>query len=214
MKALVIGATGATGKDLVEVLLRDDAYSAVVTFVRKASGQQHAKLTEHVVDFSRPADYAHWISGDVLFSCLGTTLKAAGSKEKQWEIDFEIPARFAEIAKQHEVSSCVLVSALGASAKSKIFYSRMKGELEDSILSRGFGQCVIFRPGILERPDSDRFGEKMAVNVIKFFNRIGLLKSHRPLPTRILAMKLAEAPKALSTGITYISKDQIFSIFE
>ncbi len=211
MKALIIGATGATGKDLVDELLWDNDYETVTIFVRKATGKQHSKLIEHVVDFSRPDDYVSLIVGDVLFSCLGTTLKVAGSKEKQWKIDFDIPLKFAELARQNNVSTFVLVSALGASAKSKIFYSRMKGELEDRILGLDFKKCIIFRPGLLERPDTDRLGEKFALNILGFFNGLGMFRKHRPLPTRILAQKLAKAPKSQPEGITYIEKDKIFS---
>lgn len=212
MKAIVIGATGATGKDLVDQLLSDNSYEVVTIFVRTATGKNHIKLIEHVIDFSKPDDYKGLISGDVFFSCLGTTLKAAGSKDNQLKIDLEIPSKFAEVAKQNQVSSCVLVSALGASSESKIFYSRMKGKLEDRILELRFKQTVIFRPGVLERPDTDRFGEKAAVHLVRFFNSLGLFKSHRPLPTHILAQKLAKAPKALPEGITYIEKDKIFSM--
>ncbi|TKC05884.1 NAD(P)H-binding protein [Pedobacter frigoris] len=211
MKALIIGATGATGRDLVDELLWDSDYEAVTIFVRKPTGKVHSKLIEHVVDFSKPDVYAGLITGDVFFSCLGTTLKAAGSKENQWKIDFDIPAKFAALARQNNVSSFVLVSALGASAKSKIFYSKMKGELEDRILELDFKKCIVFRPGLLERPDTDRLGEKVALNVLGFFNRLGMFRQHRPLPTKILAQKLAKAPKSQPDGVTYVEKDKIFS---
>ena len=103
MKALIIGATGATGKDLLNVLLQDAGYKEVVIFVRQASGIVQAKLTEIVTDFDDIEAVSENINGDVWFSCLGTTLKAAGSKDKQWQVDYEIPAKFAEIAKQNGV---------------------------------------------------------------------------------------------------------------
>ena len=121
MKALVIGATGATGKDLVDVLLADTDYTEVVIFVRRPSGVAHAKLVEVITDFEKLPDSADHIKADVWFSCLGTTLKAAGSKDKQWQIDYDIPATFAEIAKRNGVPKAVLLSAYGASAKSKVF---------------------------------------------------------------------------------------------
>ena len=81
MKAIIIGATGATGELLVDELLRGTAYTTVTIFVRRPTGKQNPKLVEHVVDFSKIDSYKDLIVGDVLFSCLGTTLKAAGSKE-------------------------------------------------------------------------------------------------------------------------------------
>ena len=211
MKALIIGATGATGECLVSELLADEAYQHVVIFVRRPTGRKHVKLVEHVVDMSKPESFADLLHGDVFFSCLGTTLKAAGSKENQWKIDFEIPAKFAEIAQQNKVSTCVIVSAYGASRDSRIFYSRMKGELEERIVGLAFNQTVIFKPGILKRPGSDRIGEKIAVKAIEFFNKLGILRSQRPLPTELLAQKLAKAPKLKSAGLKYVEKDEIFA---
>ena len=94
MKALIIGATGATGKDLVNTLLQDAFYTEVIIFVRRSGGIVHSKLKEVITDFDNLAAVAELITGDILFSCLGTTLKAAGSKDKQWYIDYGIPLRF------------------------------------------------------------------------------------------------------------------------
>jgi uncharacterized protein YbjT (DUF2867 family) len=212
MKAIVIGATGATGKSLVNLLLTDPDYREVVIFVRKSTERQHAKLTEHVVDLAHPESFSGLVNGDVFFSCLGTTLKDAGSKENQWKIDVDIPAKFAAVAKRNNVTKCVLVSAYGASKSSKLFYSRMKGELEEIILELAFQQTIIFKPGILERPQSDRIGEKIAVRAIRFLNTLGLFQSQRPLPTDLLAEKLTKAPKASLSGVTFVEKEAIFSL--
>ena len=210
MKALVIGATGATGKDLVHVLLQDAFYSAVVIFVRRPSGIVHSKLKEIIIGFDNPDAIAGSISGDVLFSCLGTTLKAAGSKDKQWHIDYEIPFQFAEIAKRNGVAVMVLLSAYGASATSTVFYSKMKGKLEDAISGLMFTSCIIFRPGLLERKDTDRIGEKISAAVLHFLNRLKLARKFRPMPTKVLAEKLAKAPKVFSQGQHVIELDNIF----
>jgi uncharacterized protein YbjT (DUF2867 family) len=210
MKALIIGATGSTGKFLVEQLLEDQDYSSVVTFVRKSSGKEHPKLKEHIVNFENIDSFKDLITGDVLFSCLGTTLKAAGSKENQWKIDFDIPAAFAVAARQNDVKSFVLVSSYGASAQSSVFYSKMKGKLEDHIQALRFEQYIIFRPGPLVREDSDRLGEKIAVKVIRILNGIGLFKKFKPLPTPLLAEKLVKAPKTLTSGTTIVELERIF----
>ena len=89
MKALIIGATGATGKDLVTQLLADDTYSEVHCFVRKPLALSHPKLHDHVVNFDTPEAWADLLHGDVAFSCLGTTLAVAGSKEAQWRVDYD-----------------------------------------------------------------------------------------------------------------------------
>lgn len=212
MKALIIGATGATGKDLVEVLLNDPDYSQVVTFVRRASGRQHPKLVEVVTDFDRLEAVQGQVSGDVWFSCLGTTLKAAGSKENQWKIDYDIPMNFAAIAKRNGVPCAVLLSAYGASTSSSVFYSKMKGQLEEDIASLSFPRYIIFRPGLLLRKDTDRLGERVSAAVLKFVNSIGLFRRFRALPTRTLAEKLAKAPKVLTGGKQVVELDGIFGV--
>lgn len=209
MKALVIGATGATGKFLTEELLKDRDYEAVILFVRKPTGRHHPKLTEHVIDFSNVDFYRKEILGDVFFSCFGTTLKAAGSKEEQWKIDFDIPAQFASIANQNGVHSFVLVSSTGADSKSGVFYSKMKGKLEEKITELNFNQYIIFRPGPLLRECSDRTGEKIMVKTLRLLNSIGLLRKYKPLPAELLAEKLAKAPKILKDGITVIELEKI-----
>lgn len=167
MKALVIGATGATGELLVEALLADNDYTTVTIFVRKTTGKQNPKLTEHIINFSNIDTYKQLVVGDVLFSCLGTTLKAAGSKENQSKIDLDIPTTFAELARENGVSSFVLLSAYGASSESRVFYSQIKGKLEDKITELAFEQYIIFRPGLLLRANTDRFGERIMGNILK-----------------------------------------------
>lgn len=210
MKALVIGATGATGKDLVDVLLRNADYTEVVAFVRRSSGRSDPKLVEVITDFDRLEAVADSIRGDVWFSCLGTTLSAAGSRERQAHIDYEIPARFADIARKNGVSKAVILSAYGASATSKVFYSSLKGKLDEHIVQLGFDQCIIFRPGMLQRKDTDRWGERITNWVLKAVNGVGLIRKFRPLPTALLAEKLVKAPKVLAPGKHLIELDAIF----
>ena len=210
MKALIIGATGATGKDLVDVLLQDPDYTEVVIFVRRKSALIHPKLTEVVTDFEKLEEVTKHITGNVLFSCLGTTLSAAGSKDKQWHVDYEIPLNFAKIAKRNSVQKVVLLSAYGASPKSKVFYSKMKGELEEGFTNLSFDQCVIFKPGMLVRKDTDRTGEKLITPVLKLLNRLGLIRRFKPLSTTILAEKLAKAPKILPAGKHFVELEKIF----
>jgi len=211
MKALIIGATGATGKDLVGVLLNDPAYTQVVIFVRKPIGRTHPKLKEVITDFDKQEDVAEYIKGDVLFSCLGTTLQAAGSKEKQWHIDYDIPLRFATLAKQNGVKSMVLLSAYGASADSRVFYSKMKGKLEEAMAALSFAQYIIFKPGMLLRKDTDRLGERVTLRILIVLNGVGLLKRFRPLPTAVLAEKLAKAPQVSSVGTHVVELDKVFN---
>ena len=211
MIALIIGATGATGKDLVDQLLKDPDFTEVHAFVRKPININNSKLNVHVVDFENPVQWKELVKGDVAFSCLGTTLKNAGSKEAQRKIDVDYNANFAKNAKGNGVEDFVLVSAYGADRNSSMFYSKLKGELEQKVKELHFNQLTIFQPGMLERKNSDRFGEVAGAKVISFLNKFGLLQSQKPLPTHILAQAMVNASKIKSKGYSKIKLGNIFS---
>lgn len=210
MKAIIIGATGAVGKDLINILLKDDFYTVIVLFVRRKSGIRHRKITEIITDFSNLEKNSELITGDVLFSCLGTTLKAAGSKENQRYIDYSIPLKFAEIAKKNEIPKLVLLSAYGATTSSNVFYSRIKGELEEKIAELEFESFIIFKPGFLLRKNTDRKDELITAKILHFINSFGILRKFKPLSTAILAEKLVKASQVLSVGKHTIELQNIF----
>lgn len=214
MKALVLGATGATGKDLVQQLLQDKDFEEVDIFVRKPVDFQHEKLKTHVVDFNNFSQWQDMIKGDVAFSCLGTTLKDAGSKEAQRKVDFNYQYEFAKAAKENNVEDYILVSAYGANSRSKIFYSRMKGELENAVKQLHFNKITIFKPGLLERKNSERTGEVLGSRIIKFANKLGLFESQKPLPTEVLAKAMITSSKIKSNGYSSIKLGNIFCFAE
>ena len=205
MKAIVIGGSGATGKALINQLILDDSFSEIISFVRKHSTIKNQKLKEIIIDFEKLSDYKTDIIGNVAFSCLGTTLKAAGSKEAQWKIDYEYQLEFAKICKTNRIKTFVLVSSVGANSDSKIFYSKMKGCLENEIKKLNFKQLIIFQPPGLIRPNSDRKGEIFGIKVIQFFNTIGLFKNYKPLAVADLAKSMIQSTKQLPDG-TYTLK--------
>lgn len=210
MKALIIGGTGATGRDLMNVLLADPAYTRIVSFVRRSAGIVHPKLTEHIIDFNELDNFAAHMHGDVWFSCLGTTRKSAGSRDQQWRIDFELPLKFAHIARRNGVLRAVLLSSYGASSASGVHYLKIKGQLEEQIAGLMFEQYIIFRPGHLLRTNTDRPVERFTTGLLVLMNGFGLLQKYRALPTATLAQKLAKAPKVLASGVHVIELDEIF----
>ena len=193
MKMIVIGATGATGKSLLPLLAAHSEIERIDCFGRRHPDFSHQKLNSHQIDFSKPDNWREEVQGDVLFACLGTTLKAAGSKEAQWAIDYEANLEFAKVARQNGVNALVLVSASGANSASRLFYQRMKGELEQAIIALNFPHLIIFRPPLLIRPNSDRLGEKIAERIFRVLNRISMLKSQRPLAVEKLAQAMLKA---------------------
>ncbi len=189
--ALVIGATGATGTELVQQLMDDNQYTSVIVFSRRPLLVTNAKLTTHIVDFDNPQAWAHLVKGDVLFSALATTLKQAGSQKEQYKIDYTYQYQTAATAAANGVGKYVLVSAMGANAKSWLFYQRIKGALDNAASALPFKQIHIFRPGfLLRQPDKIRPMEKLGIAIIHFFNKLGLFKNQKPLPVEVLAQKM------------------------
>lgn len=212
MKALVIGATGATGKEIVQLLLNDPQYQQVTIFVRREVNFQHEKLKVHVIDFDTPETWSSLVSGNVLFSCLGTTLQAAGSKKAQWKIDYDYQYAFAQSASTNAVSTYVLISASNANPDSFFFYSKMKGKLEVAVKALSFNKLIIVRPPILDRATSDRTMEVLGVKIIRFLNKLGLLQNQKPMTPVTLAKAMITAVTTLKPGIHSLENKAIVNI--
>ena len=212
MTAVIIGATGAVGKDLLQLLLNDDTFTEVRALVRKPLSLQHPKLQEHIVNFSEPQQWSPLVVADVAFSCLGTTLKQAGSKERQRQIDVQYNLDFAKAAAANGVKTFVLVSSVGANSHSSNFYLQIKGELEDAVKNLAFSSMNIFQPSVLKRKDSDRVGEKLSISVLNFFNTIGLFRRYQPLSTERLAEAMLTTAKAAQQWVNTFTGNKIHKI--
>lgn len=146
---MILGSTGLVGSLLLDLLLEDANYSEIRSLVRKPSGKNHTKLREAVIDFDRLEDHAALFDADDIFCCLGTTIKQAGSQEAFRRVDYEYPLKAAELAKKHGAKKYLIVTAMGSDAKSMIFYNRVKGELEESLMKLDIATLHIFRPSLL-----------------------------------------------------------------
>jgi len=188
--ANVIGANGLVGHSLVNKLLFHTEFEKVRIFVRRKTGVIHQNLEEQVIDFNQPDTWKHLVQGDVLFSTLGTTIKTAKTKENQYRVDFTYQYEFAKAAAENGVPTYVLVSSMGANPKSSVFYSRMKGELEEAVSKLKFSKLIIFRPSILDgNRQENRAGEKIGLIISRFLTRF-ILKKYRPTPIHILSSKM------------------------
>lgn len=193
LDSLVIGATGATGQEIVSQLLEDNSFNSISIFVRKNPNITHSKLKTYVIDFSKVEDFRDLIKGDVLFSCLGTTLRDAGSKDKQYLVDYTYQYEFAKIASENEVPNYSLVSSTGANENALFFYPKIKGKLEESIKKLPFKTIQIFQPPTLIRQKNlMRTSEKIGIKMFGILNYFGILKSQKPLPVSILAKVVVE----------------------
>ena len=154
--ALVFGATGLIGNYVVEQLCSDERYSRVLVFSRREVPLPCEKAELVLTDFEQLEAVADRISGQDLFMCLGTTLRTAGSKEKQRWIDQQLPLNVAAIASRNGVRNYLFVSSLGARATSGGFYLRLKGETEEALHQYTFVKRVLLRPSMLLGPRKER----------------------------------------------------------
>jgi len=212
LTANVIGATGLVGKALVQQLLNDERFEKVRIFVRRETGLKHPKLEQLIVDFGRSETWEKQLTGDVLFSALGTTLKQAGSKEKQWEIDYTFNLNFATKAKENGIENYVLVSSVGANAKSSLFYTKMKGELDEAVSKIGFRNLVILRPASLTGPrENRRLAEEISVPILNILTRF-MMKDYRPISDETVAKAMINATLRNTGGKTIYEGAEVFNL--
>lgn len=206
--ALVIGATGLVGAQLVRLLLDDKEYNKVKVFGRRTLDIQHPKLEEYIIDFETPDEWREKVKGDVLFSALGTTKAKAGSKERQYEIDYNYQYNTAVTAATNGVTDYVLVSAANANMNSSFFYPRIKGELEDAVSKLPFTTVSIIQPNLLygDRKEK-RTLENLGYYIFRGFNNIGLLKSRKPISAIEVAQAMLFAYKTNDTVKRYTGNE-------
>lgn len=210
--ALLIGATGLVGSNILRLLLGDDRYDTVLVFHRRATGISHPKLKEHVIDFDEPKKWKHLVTGDHLFSALGTTIKKAGSKDAQYKIDYTYQYEVARIASENGAQGYALVSSLGANADSSSFYPRIKGELDEAVQKLNFDQVLILRPSFLDgNRDEFRFGEKIGIMVAKVFCKIPGLKKYHPIKAEVVANAMIKGLNS-STNKQILEGEKIYTL--
>jgi uncharacterized protein YbjT (DUF2867 family) len=211
-KAILIGASGLTGQSLLNQLLQDEQFDTVVIFLRKELNITHKKLTQLCIDFNQLDTYKDLIKGDVVFCCLGTTIKIAGSQEAFKKVDFTYPTELAKIAKQNNVSTFCLQSSLGADSKSTNFYLKVKGETEDFIRQLNFVSFASFRPSMLLGNRTEfRLGEtigKIVMQVLSFAF-IGKLKRYKAIHVNQVASTMIKYAKSSKTGNVIIENEEM-----
>lgn len=210
--AIVIGATGLIGQHLLTQLLADSTYSKIIAFTRKPITYNHKKLVNHVIDFTQLYKYQDDFVGDVLFSCLGTTKKQAGSIEKQRIVDVDYQYQAAKMAAENGVAHYVLVSSSGANKNANSAYFKMKGELEDKVKPLSFQQISILQPSLLlgER-DHFRLGEVLSSYLLPIICKLPFLKRYRPIESAQVAKKMILLSKQQGEQCEIYSLDELFN---
>jgi uncharacterized protein YbjT (DUF2867 family) len=171
--AIIAGATGLIGKQLLFNLIESEAYDKIIALVRKEIPFNSPKLIQVIVDFDNLPLIAANLKADDVFCCLGTTIRKAGSQAAFKKVDYDYCLNLANETYKNESKNFFLVSALGANSSSKIFYNKVKGELEEAISKVGFNSFYIFRPSLLLGNRNDfRLGEKIMQIIMKPISKI------------------------------------------
>jgi uncharacterized protein YbjT (DUF2867 family) len=207
--ALVAGASGLVGGFLLEALLESPLYREVCSLGRRALPQQHPKLTQRTVDFAR-LENEPLPAADDAFCCLGTTIKKAGSQEAFRAVDHDAVLAFAKAARKAGARRFLLVSALGADARSRMFYNRVKGEAEEHLQPLGFESLVLLRPSLLlgERSES-RPSERVAVVVSKVLGPLLRPFSGRPIEARTVARAMVALARDSASGVRAVPSGEL-----
>lgn len=189
--AIILGATGLTGNILLKKLLDDERYSHIVVFGRNTCDIKHPKLEEFIVDLFELDHYANKFKADEVYCCIGTTKSKTSNKDTYVKIDYGIPVAAAKLCKENGIGTFVVISALGAKKKSKIFYNRVKGKMEAAVLAEQIPNTYILQPSLITGERAEfRFGEyflKIIMSVIKPILRFGELKRYRPIHPETIA---------------------------
>ncbi|QQR98022.1 MAG: oxidoreductase [Sphingobacteriales bacterium] len=211
--ALLVGATGLVGSEVLNILLNDNSFTNVTVLCRKPLSQKYQKLKEIIVDFDNLGKYKNDIVADVVFCCLGTTIKKAGSQAAFKKVDFEYPLEVAKIAKANGAVSYNVITALGSDAHSSIFYNRVKGELQNELMKLNFNSLHIIQPSLLigERNET-RIGEGIAQKLSPIMNSllIGKLKKYKAIEGTQVAKAMVHYSKENSVGTFIHSNETLF----
>lgn len=202
----LFGATGLVGAECLDLLEGDPGVSRIDVFVRRAIERKFAaKTTLHVVDFDNPSVWTPALHVDQVLCALGTTINKAGSQAAFRRVDFDYPLHIARTAQQQGARHFLLVSALGATSNSKVFYSRVKGELDDAVLALPFRSHTIVRPSLLLGPRKEfRLGEKIG-EVLAFLAPA----KYKPVHVRDVARALVDAAAKDAPGRRIIESREI-----
>ena len=237
--AIIIGASGLVGKEVLKQLLIDSdttkkiisgksicssenntetnsIFSKIIIFVREPIALTHEKLEQHVINFDAIEDYCNLIKGNIVFCCLGTTIKKALSRDAFLKVDYTYPLELAKIAKKNGVKSFLIISSVGANTHSSNFYLKVKGDVEAALEKIDFTSLIVMRPSLLLGDRNEfRFGELAFKVLMKFFSFafVGKLRKYRAIESVVVAKAMVRL-SILSMNKASVSKLSGLNIFQ
>jgi uncharacterized protein YbjT (DUF2867 family) len=202
---LLLGATGLVGREVLSLLLNDAGVGRVVVIARRPAGASHPKLEEHVFDLGEMDAHADLFAVDQIICALGTTIKVAGSQERFRVVDHDYPLNAARIGKAKGVRHYLLVSSMGANAGSRVFYSRVKGEVERDLIALGYRSTTIARPSLLLGDRSEhRAGERIAAHFAWL-----MPPKYKPIQARDVARALVRLAAEDREGVRVVESREL-----
>ena len=211
LAVLLVGATGLVGRECLRLLLSDHAVARIEVVARRALSPdvRSPKLSTHIIDFDHLNEYDELFTVDAIICALGTTIRQAGSRTRFRTIDLEYPLDFARLGRRRGCSHFLVVSSLGANPKSRIFYNRVKGELEDGLRELDYPCLTIVRPSLLLGPRAEqRLGEEVAKRVSKWLGPL-VPRPFKPVEAHAVAIALVRAAKNPCSGIRVIESSEL-----
>lgn len=208
--AIIIGATGATGNHLLRLLLLDKRYDSIKLFSRSSCKINHPKIKEYLGNLFELEKQIEEFTADEVFCCIGTTKKQTPDESIYRKIDFGIPVTAAKIAKQNKIPKFLVMSSMGANSKSNAFYTRTKGEMEESISNFKIASTYIFRPSLLIRNSKEtRILESIGASFMKATNFLflGSLKKYRAIKTITVASAMIEVANSKLESSLFLSDE-------
>ena len=216
-KAIVYGASGLVGSYILENLLNNATYEQVIIVVRRDLNIQHPKLKTLIGDFNSLSKVIKDIQVDEVFIALGTTQKKTPDKKLYYQIDHDYPILAAKLAKENGAKAVFLVSALGANAKSSIFYTKLKGETEQGIISLNLEHTNIFRPSMIlgDRKES-RPMEKVFIGIFKWINPIfmGSLSKYKGIEAEDIAKAMVKSAERLDQKVKILHWEEMTTLLK
>jgi uncharacterized protein YbjT (DUF2867 family) len=213
--ALLVGASGLVGGHCLHHVLEEPSYTQVSVLVRKSLPVFHEKLVQHVVDFNDLETFGELLYTNDVYCCLGTTIKKAGTQEAFRKVDFDYPIKLAALTQHCGAKQFLLVSSLGADPHSRVFYNRIKGEVEEAIRKISYTAFHIFRPSLLlgERKEH-RTGEKVGAAVMTALKpaMIGPLRRYRAIQACDVAKAMVSTAQMDLHGVNIFDSQRIREI--
>ena len=210
--ALVAGGSGLVGGHVLRLLLDDPQYERLTVLARHELPITHKKLEQRVVGFDRLAQMSDFPRVHDVVCCLGTTIKRAGSQEAFRKVDHTLVVELARVAVRHRASQFLVVTALGADPRSRVFYNRVKGEVEEALRRFSFDGLHIFRPSLLlgkrtERRPAEWMARMLSPLVAWAF--MGSLARYRPIRAEAVARAMVRVAREAARGARVYESDEI-----